>query len=233
MEEMMMGSGKMVLGLHLESFLMLASGVFYIICAMLLWKPFRKEGNELIGALFAFLLYQAVNMFFMGLEMQTMNMMYSNIAAIAVFIGSVYMLKLPISPLSKNTRKGLFLSSLVIVLAIFAWFMMEPERQMSLMHFVLWYDIVVNGIMVGGFMILLALKTREKVLKVKALGGGTGVVSCCIVSNGAMLGGAMITSSIFGFLAPIIILGSLVFSRKNKERFASTSNPQTEQNPNI
>lgn len=224
MEEMMMGSGKMVLGLHLESFLMLASGVFYIICAMFLWKPFRKEGNELVGALFAFLLYQAVNMFFMGLEMQTINMMYSNIAALAVLLGSAYMLKFPFSSFSRGVRRVLFLLSLIVVIGIFAWFMQTEEKQMMLMDFVLWYDLVVNGIMVGGFMILLALRTSEKILKVKALGGGTGVVSCCVVSNGAMLGGAMITGSLFSFLAPVAILSSLMFSRKKQELNAEASN---------
>lgn len=220
----MMGSGKMILGLHLESFLMLASGVFYILCALFLWKPFRKEGNELVGALFAFLLYQAINMFFMGLEMQTMNMLYSNIAALAVLLGSAYMLKFPFSSLSRGARKIIFLTSIVVVLGIFTWFMQTEAKQMSLMNFVLWYDLVVNGLMVGGFMILLALRTSEKILKVKALGGGTGVVSCCVVSNGAMLGGAMITGSLFSFLAPVVILASLMFSRKKQDQNLNTQN---------
>lgn len=198
------------------SLLMTLSGVFYLVCAAFLWKKVKESGSELINAFFAFLLYQAVNMFFMGLEMYTKNMLYSNISALAIFIGSVYMLKFPTSFLSKDTRKIIFYSSLVVVLGLFIWFMQTPERQMDLMHFVLWYDLVVNGIMVGGFMMLLAFRTTEQNLKIKALGGGTGVVSCCVVSNGAMLGGSMLAGSLFGFLAPIFILGSFIFSRKSE-----------------
>lgn len=51
---MMNFSGIMVGVFPLEIFLMSLSGIFYIFCAAFLWKPYRKEGNELIGALFFF-----------------------------------------------------------------------------------------------------------------------------------------------------------------------------------
>jgi hypothetical protein len=213
---MMEPMGPEILGFHLDALLMLASGVFYTICALFVYRSYKKDKNELVGALLAFLCYQAVNMFFMGLEMQTMNMLYSNIAALSVLLGSAYMLKFPFSSFSSGTRKVLFLVSIVLALGVFAWFMQTESREMMLMNFTLWYDMVVNGILVGGFMILLALRTSEKWLKIKAFGGGTGVVTCCVVSNGAMLSGALLTSSFFGFLAPIVILGSLMIAKKQQ-----------------
>ena len=210
--------GPMILGLPLEVFLMLASGVFYILCAGLLWKPFRQEKNELIGALLAFLVYQAISMIFMGLEMLTMNMTYSNIASLAVLIGSAYMLKFPFSSFSKGTRRLSFLISLILVLTVFAWFMQTEAKQMSLMNFALWYDIIVNGIVVGGFMIILAVRTSERVLRLKAFGGGAGVVSCCVVANATMIGGAIFASTFFQFIAPIIILGTLFFARARRRK---------------
>ncbi|MDQ3075508.1 MAG: hypothetical protein M3Q34_00020 [bacterium] len=206
--------GPAILGFSFEAFLMMLSGVFYLFCAGLLWKSVREEKNELVGALFAFLVYQAINMFFMGYHMHAHSMIYSNISALAIFIGSVYMLKFPLSSFSKGTRKAVFLLSLAVVLAIFIWFMQTPERQMDLMKFSLWYDIVVNGFVVGGFMIYLAIRTTEKWLKVKALGGGTGVISCCVVATGSMLSGAILTGIIVSFFSPIIILGSLIFARQ-------------------
>jgi glucan phosphoethanolaminetransferase (alkaline phosphatase superfamily) len=109
-----------------------------------------------------------------------------------------------------------FFISLIIGLGIFAWFMQNETREMALMNFILWYDIIVNGILVGGFMLLLAIRTSEKWLKIKAFGGGTGVITCCVVSNGAMLSGALLASSFFGFLAPIVILVSLMFTKKKE-----------------
>ncbi len=199
---------------HLGALLMIVSGIFYLICALALIKPYREEKNELLGALLAFLVYQTISMIFMGMEMHTMKMIYSNIAGLAIFIGSAYMLKFPISSLPEKARKITFLAVLVITLAIFAWFMTTPERQMDLMTFVLWYDIVINGIIVGGSIILFGIKASERKTKLKALGGGTGVLSCCVASNAAMLGGALFASAFFQFLAPLLILGTISRSKK-------------------
>lgn len=212
---MMESMGPTIIGFYLEAFLMLVAGIFYILCAGIIWKSYKKDGNELVGALLAFLVYQAVNMFFMGLEIHTMNMLYGNISALSVFIGSAYMLKFPFSSFSRGTRKSLFFLVLIVVLGVFAWFMQTEARQITLMHFTLWYDMVVNGIVVGGFMFLLAIRTTESRLRVKALGGSSGVVSCCVVSNGAMLGGAIMTSAFFGFLAPVVILASLLATKRS------------------
>ncbi len=206
---MMMNMGPLVWGVHLNVIFMIASGVFYLICAIAIWKPFRREKNELVGALFAFLVYQAISMFFMGVEMKTMNIMYSNIAALSIFIGSAYMLKFPFSRLAEKTRKTIFSLILMVLLAVFVWFMQTPERQMDLMHLVLWYDLVANGIIVGGSILIFGFKTSETMMKTKAIGGGTGVMSCCIIANMAMLSGALFTSTIFAFLAPVFILYSL------------------------
>lgn len=205
----MMNMGPLVFGVPLNVILMIASGVFYLVCAIAIWKPFRREKNELVGALFAFLVYQAISMFFMGVEMKTMNIVYSNIAALAIFVGSAYMLKFPFSRLAESTRKIIFGLILIASLTVFAWFMQTPERQIDLMSLVLWYDLVANGIIVGGSILIFSFKTVERAMKTKATGGAAGVVSCCVGANLAMLGGAMFTSTIFAFLAPVFILYSL------------------------
>lgn len=210
--------GPEIMGLPFEVFMLMASGVFYLLCAWYVWKPLRAEKSELIGALFAFLVYQAINMFFMGVEMGTKNIIYSNIAALAVFVGSAYMLKFPLSPFSRGVRRVLFYGYLLVVLILFTWFMQTTERQMELMKFTLYYDLVINGVIVGGFMILLAIQTTERWLRIKATGGGVGVLSCCIAANTSMLLGAMVSSLVFGFLAPVFILGSLVIAKKGQRK---------------
>ncbi len=224
-EMMMMDMGPDVFGIPFGILLMLVTGVFYLICAIAIWKPFRTEKNELISALFAFLVYQSISMFFMGVEMWTMNIMYSNIAALSVFIGSAYMLKFPFSKASEKTRRIAFLLILVVALSIFGWFMMTEARQYALMKFILWYDIVTNGLIVGGSIILFAIQAAEKAKREKALTGGAGVVSCCVVSNAAMLGGAMFTSAIFQFLAPLLILTSIKRSQKDTQSQSVPSTP--------
>ena len=195
---------------------LMASGVFYIICSLFLWKPMREGKNELIAALFAFLVYQAINMFAMGLEVQTMNMNFAYVSALAILIGSTYMLKFPLSSFSQKTRRFAFTLSLIVVLGLFVWFIQTPESQNTIMTFALWYDLIINGLIVGGFMLLLAIRTVERYMRIKALGGGSGVIACCVVANGAILSGAMPVAVMFGFLAPILIVGSLMFTRRGE-----------------
>ncbi len=210
---MMESSGPLILGLHMDTFLMLSSGIFYLLCAFLVYKKYKKNPTELVGALLAFLIYQSISMFFMGLEFSTMNILYSNIGSLAVLVGSAYMLKFPFSSFSKVTRKITFYITLVLVFLVFTWFMQDSTKQMELMKFTLYYDIVINGIIVGGSILLLAIRTSEKWLKIKAFGGSTGIISCCIAANGAMLGGDLLTSAFFGFIAPIFILSSLFITK--------------------
>ncbi len=199
-------------------YLMFAAGIFYLICAGYVYKPLREEKNELIGALFTFLIYQAINMFFMGLEMYTHNMVYSNIASLAVFIGSAYMLKFPLSSLSEKARTMIFRTVLIVVILAFIWFIQTEKREMQLMHFTLWYDLIINGLIVGGFIIVQGLGITDRWNRVKALGGGSGIIACCVVANGAMITGAMITSSFFGFVAPLLITLSLMYARKKQRK---------------
>ena len=219
----MMGSGIMIGNMDFITLLMLVSGVVYLVCALLLLKKVYKQHDELMWALFAFLGYQAINMFFMGMHMQYHAMIYSNIAAFAVLMGSTYMLKFPMSSLSKNVRQVLFIFTVIVALGIFAYFMTTDEKQMQLMHFALWYDIFINGVIVGGFMLALGLRAQDQEVKVKAYSGGTGVVSCCVAANGAMIAGSMLTSSFFAFLAPLLILRTLSL----KQRLETTSGTQT------
>jgi hypothetical protein len=215
---MMELSGIMFMGTPLEIVLMFASGVFYVICAALIWKPFRRERNELIGALFAFLVYQAIAMILMGMEMFTHVMMYSTIGSLAIFIGSVYMLKFPFSYFGVVVRKILFVISMLAAFALFGWFVSSPEREMELMHFILWYDLVINGLIVGLFMISAGLRSPLGWFKTKAIGGGAGVATCCVAANAAMISGALIMSSVFQFIAPVLIVGSLAAGRKMQQR---------------
>lgn len=210
--------GPIVFGFHLYILLMIVSGVFYLVCAAIVWKRAKSEKNELIYALMAFLVYQAISMFFMGVEMHTMNLVYSNIASLAVFIGSVYMLKFPLSSFSSGVRRAVFNLSLVAVLITFVWFMQTEARQMMLMKFTLWYDLFVNGLIAGGSILYFGFRNTQYWPRFKALTGGTGVVACCVISNGAMLGGSMLLSSIFAFLAPFIITVSIIIAHKRQQQ---------------
>jgi|SRR3989344_2797219 len=205
--------------LPLGIFLMIAAGVFYVFSALFIWKSSKGDRGDLINALVTFLLYQAVAKFSMAAGAYSMfvnapNPLYGNIASLAVIIGAAYMLKFPLSMLSMWTRKVLFGLILIASIVVYAVYMGTPEGQAALGGFVVWYDLVLNGLIVGGTIILFGIRTANRLYKTKALGGGSGVISCCVVANYAMLSGAALTSVIFQFLAPILILWSLISTRK-------------------
>lgn len=216
--------GAMVFGLPLVTFLFFASALVYAICAVALWKPFRRERNELITALFAFFIYQTISMLFMALEMNTMNMLYSSISSLAVFIGSIFMIRFLYSNQPQTTRRMIFMLSLIVVLGMFIWFTQTAARETMLMNFTLWYDLIVNGIFVGGAIIYAGIKATQNWAKIKAIGGGSGVVACCVVSSATMLGGALLTSSAFQFIAPVVILGSLSAARRAQQKATIPAN---------
>lgn len=193
-------------------FLMFAAGVLYVFSALFLWKGV-KEKSDLINALITFLSYQAIAKFSMGLGALTGAAIYGKIAPLAIIIGAAYMLKFPLSVLSASTRKALFAVILAVSVIGYAWFMSSPEGQVAIGNFALWYDVLLNGVLVGGTIIFFGLRSANSTYKAKAVGGGSGVVSCCVVANVAMVSGALLTSVIFQFLAPIFILGALLKSR--------------------
>lgn len=210
---MMPEHSTMILGFPLPVFLMYAAAAFYFICAFVLWKPYRQERNELMGALLAFLTYQAFAMLFMGIAIQSGNMTYDILASFSVLVGSVFMLKFPYSMLTEKFRRILFYLTMILVLVIFGWFLLTPERQEKLMNFTIWYDVLVNGVLVGFFIFLFGIRTNERSVKVKALGGSVGVASCCVAGNVAMIMGSLIVSSVFQFMAPVIIILSIITGR--------------------
>ena len=220
-------SGVMLLGLPIEVSILIISGVFYAICALIVFRPYRTERNELIGALLAFLTYQAVAMVAMGIEIYTHNILYGIISAIAILVGSVYMLKFPLSFFKENVRKTAFKLALLIVLVVLGWLVLTPSGTRAMMSFTIWYDVFVNGVVVGFFMLIAGFKASERWLRVKALGGGIGVASCCIVSNVAMVSGAIAVSSVFQFLAPIIIISTLMAGRKMQKQSLSPASADT------
>ncbi len=203
--------------LPLGIFLMIAAGTLYVFSALYLWKSAKGENSDLVNALMTFFLYQAVAKFSMAFGAYTSTPIFGKLAALSVLIGAAYMLKFPLSVLSAWTRKVLFMVILIASVVVFAWFMGTPEKQDLLLQYVTWYDIILNGIIVGGTIIFFGIRNVNKVYKTKAVGGGSGVVSCCVVANVAMLSGALLTSVIFQFLSPILILGAMLFG-KNKQQ---------------
>lgn len=200
-------------------FLMLGAGTIYLLSALFLFRLTKGERTELMNALLTFLVYQAIAKFAMGFQMYTGVAILGQVAVLAVLIGATYMLKFPFSIFSSAwVRRVLFMVAFGVSVLAFAWFLQTPEKQATIMSFIVWYDLVVNGLVVGGTIILYGLRSSDRFYRTKALSGGSGVMSCCVVANVAMISGAALVSSFFQILAPVLILGSFMITKHNKNQ---------------
>lgn len=194
--------------------IMWGAGTLYAFSALSFYIFFRQEiKNELMTALFAFLLSMAFALILMGVGEYSKNMVFGYLGTLAILIGSVFMLKFPLTVLPAVSRRTLFQLLLGGVLFIFVWMVISETGRQLMPQFIMWYMIVVNGIIVGFFIFFVGLRSKERAIKIKATGGGLGVASCCVISHVASMSGAILLSAIFQFLAPILLTLSLLAGR--------------------
>ena len=93
-------------------------------------------------------------------------------------------------------------------------------------QFIMWYMIIANGFVVGFFIFFAGLRSKEKALKIKAMGGGMGIASCCIVSHIASISGAIILSAIFQFLSPILLMLTLFAGHYYQKQLEKSNMPK-------
>ena len=203
-----------ILGIPLGIAIMWGGGALYALGAISYFISFRKEmGSELMGALFAFLSSMALALILMGTGEYLKNMTFGYLGTLSILIGSVFMLKFPLTVFSSSARKTLFRLILGGVLAAFIWMVMFSTGRQLMPQFIMWYMIVANGFVVGFFIFFAGLRSKERALRIKATGGGLGIASCCVVSHLASMAGAVLLSAVFQFMAPILLVFSLLLGR--------------------
>ncbi|MEK9175525.1 MAG: hypothetical protein AAB795_02925, partial [Patescibacteria group bacterium] len=135
-------------------------------------------------------------------------------------------LKFPITVFPQQWRQPLFYIFLVIVLAVNVWMIVSPIPGDQMSEIAMIFMIIVNGIITGFFMIWTGIRAASKSVKIKAIGGGLGVSSCCLVSHvlfSTQVDIGLISSVFFQFIAPFLILGSVYAGRRVQNQ--STTNP--------
>lgn len=192
---------------------MWGAGTFYLLGAVLFWRAFREDKGDLMTALFGFLVSMMAALFLMGAGEYRKVMLFGYLGAFAVLIGSAFMLKFPLAALPEKFRSTGFRIVFLAVLLLFAWMVVFPSGQKLMPQFIMWYMIVVNGVVVGFFIFFAGLVAKERWFKVKAIGGGAGIASCCVASHVASMAGVVLLSAIFQFMAPLIIVISIFAGR--------------------
>ncbi|MEK7517319.1 MAG: hypothetical protein AAB583_02125 [Patescibacteria group bacterium] len=207
------------------------AGVLYAAGSVLFLNSFWREmKNELMEALFAFLASMALALLLMGLGEYWNNMLFGYLGSLAILIGSAFMLKFPLTVFSEEKRGILFHLILTIVLVSFIWMVLWPLGREIMPMFIMWYMIVANGLVAGFFIFFAGLRSKERAIKIKATGGGLGVVSCCIVSHLASMSGAILLSAVFQFMAPFLLVASVFVGRHYQRQEEKSHNEEAREN---
>ena len=198
-----------LLGLPTEIAMMFGASLLYIIGIAVTWRTYRGEPNELMTAFMAFLVSMALALSLMAAAMLWGIPMLGMLGTVAILVGSVIMLRFPLSYLDPTKRSTMFAVSSVLAFLFLFFMMVVPAGQRLMADLVMWFMIIVNGVVVSLFMIQVGLVAQERWFKVKTIGGGAGIASCCFVSHIAALLGMVTVMAVFQFMAPIIIASSI------------------------
>lgn len=212
----------------LQIAIMWTAGALYALASIMFLASFQEEiKNELMTALFAFLVSMAMALILMGTAEYSKNILYGYLGSLSILLGSVFMLKFPLTVFPTTQRKTLFQLILLGLLIAFIWMVVSTTGRQLMPQLIMWYMIVANGLIVGFFIFFVGLRSKERALKIKATGGGLGIASCCIISHVASMSGAILLSAIFQFLAPILLVLTLFTGRYYQRKLEKTNTMQS------
>jgi len=209
-----------ILGVPGAIFWLWFSAFFYSIAVLFFWNPLKKEKTELMYAFFAFLFGMAVFHILLGFGFLWNSHFLIILGAFAALTGTAYTLKFPLTALRNHlARKILFYIALTIAWLIVAWLIIFPHMMETMFWLVFGYMILVSGGISGFYIVWTGFKLKERWLKIKCIGGGSAIITCCFVADLMfLLMGMSVLGEIFMALAPMILISSIYLGRYLQRR---------------
>lgn len=193
--------------------LLFISASFYILTILILVFFFRQVRSELMTAFNAFLYSMAIFHVFMGVGMYTNNNALIHIGILSALIGSAFTFKFPLSSFSNKWKQVGFYSALLIAFVISLWSLVFAPPIDTALKLAFLYMITFTGGS-GFYTVWVGLKSRELGVKIKCLGGGGGLISCCFAADLlAIFQGVTILGEFLMSIAPVIVLAGLFLGR--------------------
>lgn len=203
-----------LLDMSQPSVLLFISAFFYILVIVILAIFFKQVRSELMTAFNAFLYSMAIFHVFMAVGMYINNTALIHIGIFAALTGSAFTLKFPLSSFSWRLRQIGFYSALLLAWGIALWSILFSVPIDLSLKLALFYMIIFTG-GAGFYTIWVGLRSRDLGVKIKCLGGGGGLVTCCfaadllVVFQGVTIFGEFLMS-----VAPLIVLAGLILGRR-------------------
>lgn len=208
-----------ILGLPSGVFLLWVSSFFFLISSIIILKPLFEKKDKLTTAFFVWLLGMGLLHLFLGLGILLDITTLLHLGVFFGLTGSAYLIRIPFSGLIPRYEKTGFYLVLLAGWIIVAWMFLWPHvHSIELMLRLLFgYMILVAGILPGPYLIWMGIKSKIRAVRTKAVGGGIGIISCCLVADLFVLVAYMGVAILPEFLmtiAPIILIASVLYGRK-------------------
>ncbi|MDO8561699.1 MAG: hypothetical protein Q7S05_02630 [bacterium] len=207
-----------ILGLPYGVFLLLVSATFYFISSILILRPLFETKEQLIQSFFAWLFGMGLLHFFLaaGFFWDVNALLY--IGMFGALTGSAYLLRIPLRGLWPRHETVVFYTVLLAGWFIIAWMLLASNYSLELMLNIMFgYMILVGGILPGPYLIWIGLKSENRAMKVKGIGGGIGVILCCLLADSLVLFVYMNVSfwtEFFMTIAPIVLISAVFYGRQ-------------------
>lgn len=212
-----------ILGLPYGVFLLWTSAFFFLAASIIILKPLFETRDKLSQAFFAWLLGMGLLHAFLGAGFLWSVTPLLHLGIFFGFTGSAYLFRIPLSGIIPRYERIGFYLVLLAGWIIVTWMTIWPHlHTIELMLWLLFgYMILVAGILPGFYLIWMGIKAKDKATKVKGIGGGIGIISCCLVADLLVLFvfmGVAFWSEFFMALAPIILIIAVLYGRRLEKR---------------
>lgn len=194
-----------ILGLPFVTFVLWITAAANFVGAGLVWPSFRKEREKLIDSFFAWCLGMALMHVFIGVGVWTGNMVWTKFGFFFGLTGSAYIGRITFLTFTPKLERAAFYILLIIAWLIIGGLLIVPHIPKVMIWLNFSYMITVAGILGGFSLIYLGIKATDKIAKIKAFFGGSGIISCCLIADTMVLISAPLL-----LREPLMALGGLI-----------------------
>lgn len=194
-----------ILGVPFVTFVLWITAATNFIGAGMVYPSFRREKENLINSFFVWILGMALMHVFIGVGVWTGNMNWTKFGFFFGLTGSAYIGRIAFLTFTPKFERGGFYVLLIIAWLIILGLLIIPHLPTTMLWLSFGYMIVVAGIIGSLSLIYIGIKATDKIAKVKAYFGGSGIISCCLIADAMVLIGAP-----FLLREPLMAAGGLI-----------------------
>lgn len=200
------------------------STLFYLVTILLFWPHWRTEKTDLMLSFLGFLAGMGWFHLFLGAGTYWNQPLLIYLSFLGALTGAAYTLKFPLTVFKESLRKPIFYLALLVAWLSVIWMPLFPPTPETMIWIVFLYMITISGSIAGFYIVWQGIKTTDLGMKIKGIGGGAGIITCCLAADVLVLAvlsyGLILPFSVEipMALAPLILIVAIYLGRFFQEK---------------